>query len=118
VASSQTYKPVQGLFRGPGGLFCGIVAGSNEVWLWDEETCQLDCMVTVPDTPGCGAAMQDGSFVYAGVPDRGLVVARLNGEQVLVTAEFGIPGEVAVEGEGWNAVVCAPGQMSITILER
>jgi hypothetical protein len=117
-ASSETWAPVLGLFPGPEGMFSGLVEGSNEVWFWRESDCQVDYLTTVPGTPSCGASMSDGSFLYAGVPGTGLVIARRNGEHALVTSEFGYPASVAVESAGWNAVLCAPGQMSITILER
>ncbi len=118
MSESETFNPVNGLFPGPDGMFCGIVEGSNEIWFWDEQSCVLEYMITVPDVPLCGASLSDGSFLYAGVPGTGLVVARSSGEHVLSTAEYGYPADIALESEGWNAILCSPGQMTITILEK
>ena len=118
MSESGTFNPVNSLFPGPEGMFCGIVEGSNEVWFWDEQSCILVYMITVPDVPLCGASMSDGSFLYAGVPGTGLVVASSSGEHALSTAEYGYPADIALESEGWNAILCSPGQMTITILEK
>jgi hypothetical protein len=118
VCRTETYNPVNALFKGPDGKFCGIVEGSNEVWFWNEQNCALDYMITVPDVPLCGASMSDESFLYAGIPGTGLVVASKSGEHVLTTAGYGYPADIALESEGWNAILCSPGQMTITILEQ
>jgi hypothetical protein len=56
--------------------------------------------------------------VFAGVPGSGLVVASRSGELALITADYGTPSDIALHPEGRNAIMCSPGQMTITILEE
>ncbi len=114
----EVYNTVISLFKGPDGMLCALVDGSNEIWFVDESSCTVDYMMTVPDVPVCGASMPDGSFAYAGVPGTGLVVCSSSGELVLKTAVYGLPGSVTLESEGWNALICSTEQMSISILEK
>jgi len=114
----DVYNTVISLFDGSDGMLCALVDGSNEIWFIDEGSCTVQYMMTVPDVPVCGASMPDGSFAYAGVPGTGLVVCSRSGEHVLKTAVYGLPGSVALESEGWNAVICSAEQMSISILEK
>jgi hypothetical protein len=114
----EVYNTVISLFKGPDGMLCALVDGSNEIWFIDEGSFFIDYMMTVPDVPICGASMPDGSFAYAGVPGTGLVVCSSSGEHVLTTAVYGLPSSVALESEGWNAVICSTEQMSISILEK
>jgi hypothetical protein len=118
VASSETWNPVTGVYDGPEGLFSGTVEGSNEIWFWDEVSCELDYMITVPEEPVCAASMTDGSFVFAGVPGTGLVVASRSGEHAMVTPDYGTPTHMAIGPDGRNAIMCSPAEMSITILEE
>jgi len=114
----EVYNTVISLFDGPDGMVCALVDGSNEIWFIDESSCTVHYMMTVPDVPVCGASMPDGSFAYAGVPGTGLVVCSESGELVLKTFAYGLPGSVAIENDGWNAVICSTEQMSISILEK
>ena len=114
----EVYNTVISLFDGSEGMVCALVEGSNEIWFIDEVSCTVDNMMTVPGVPLCGASTSDGSFAYAGVPGTGLVVCSRSGELVLKTSAYGLPSSIALDNEGWNAVICSADQMSISILEK
>ena len=95
---------------------CASVLGGNEVALFSLPGLELAHMFTVPGTPLAAAVSGDGAYAFAHTDQGTLVAVGQGGGVDWRTDEFGVLCDLAISGDGWNALVLS--DHALFILEK